>query len=130
VSSSGWTGRARLSCDDFEMSDEVVVVFSTFSTRDEAERIGEALVEQRLAACGNVIPTIHSFYFWEGKMQRESEALLLLKTTTPYVGQIAEFIKNEGTYDTPEVLAVKTAGGLETYLSWVAAEVGPAPGPA
>jgi periplasmic divalent cation tolerance protein len=120
----------RLSCDDFVMSDEVVVVFSTFSTRDEAERIGEALVERRLAACGNVIPTIHSFYFWEGKLQRESEAMLLLKTTASHVGQIAAFIQNEGTYDTPEVLAVKAAGGLETYLAWVAAEVGSAPDPA
>jgi len=112
------------------MNDEVVVVFSTFSTRDEAERVGEALVERRLAACGNVIPTIHSFYFWEGKLQRESEALLLLKTTASHVARIAEFIQSEGTYDTPEVLAVNASGGLDAYLAWVAREVGSAPDPA
>ncbi len=105
------------------MSDDVVLVFSTFSTRDEAERVGEALVEQRLAACGNVVPTIHSFYIWEGKLQRESEALLLLKTTASHVDRIAEFIQSEGSYDTPEVLAVTATGGLGAYLSWVAGEV-------
>lgn len=112
------------------MNDEVVVVFSTFGTRDEAERVGEALVEKRLAACGNVIPTIHSFYYWEGKLQRESEALLLLKTTASHVAEIAEFIRSEGSYDTPEVVAVRASDGLPAYLSWVAAEVGPESGPA
>lgn len=110
------------------MSDGVVMVFSTFSTRDEAERVGEALVERRLAACGNVVPTIHSFYFWEGKMQRESEALLLLKTTAGHVEEIAAFIKAEGSYDTPEVLALEVTGGLPEYLSWVAGQVGRGPG--
>ncbi len=106
------------------------MVFSTFATRDEAERVGENLVERRLAACGNVIPTIHSFYFWDGKLQRESEALLLLKTTAGHVAEISELIRSEGTYDTPEVLAVPASDGLPAYLQWVVAEVGSRSSPA
>lgn len=102
-------------------------MLATFSTRDEAERVGEALVEKRLAACGNVVPTIHSFYFWDGKLQRESEALLLLKTTPEHVAEIGAHIKTEGTHDTPEVISVPVQGGLPDYLSWVIKEVGPAP---
>ena len=104
-------------------------MFSTFSTRDEAERVGEALVERRVAACGNVIPTVHSFYFWDGKLQRESEAMLLLKTTSEHVAEIAEYIRTEGTYDTPEVLAVTARDGLPAYLQWVVGEVGSRSGP-
>jgi periplasmic divalent cation tolerance protein len=112
------------------VSDEVVIVFSTFSTRDEAERVGESLVERRLAACGSVIPSVHSFYRWDGKLQRESEALLLLKTTSVHVAEISEHIRTEGSYDTPEVLAVNARDGLPAYLRWVVDEVGSRTGPA
>lgn len=105
-----------------------MVVFSTFSTRDEAERVGESLVEKRLAACGNVIPTVHSFYFWQGRMHRESEALLLLKTTAEHVAAIGDFIRTEGSHDTPEVISVAVSSGLPDYLSWVVKEVGPEAG--
>ncbi|HEX6548527.1 MAG TPA: divalent-cation tolerance protein CutA [Candidatus Dormibacteraeota bacterium] len=100
-----------------------VLVIATFATRDEAERVGEALVEQRLAACGNVIPTIHSFYYWEGKLQRELEALLLLKSTRVHVAAIADYIQREGNAEMPEVVSVPVEGGLSGYLEWVAGQV-------
>ena len=110
------------------MPTEAVIIFATFQTRDEAERVGEALVERRLAACGNVIPSIHSFYFWEGRMQRESEAMLLLKTTADHVDEIGAFIRTEGSHDTPEVISVAVSSGLPDYLAWVVKEVGPEAG--
>lgn len=105
------------------MSTDAVIVFATFQTRDEAEQIGEAMVQKRLAACGSVIPTVHSFYYWEGKLHREHEALLLIKTSAEKVPEINEFIKAEGTYDTPEVLAVGVDGGLPSYIDWLLSEV-------
>lgn len=105
------------------MPTEAVIIFATFQTRDEAERVGEALVERRLAACGSVIPTVHSFYHWEGKLHREHEALLLIKTAAEKVPEINRFIQAEGTYDTPEVLAVTVEAGLPSYVDWVLSEV-------
>jgi periplasmic divalent cation tolerance protein len=102
-----------------------VLVFATFPTRDEAERVGEALVEDRLAACGNVIPAIHSFFFWDGKLQRELEALLLLKTTADHVDAIADRIRSDASAELPEVVALPVSGGLDGYLRWVAEQVDP-----
>ncbi len=107
------------------MSTDAVIVFATFQTRDEAEQVGEAMVERRLAACGSVIPTVHSFYHWEGKLHREHEALLMLKTTRAMVEQVQEFIRAEGSHKLPEVLAVGVDAGLPDYLAWLAGEVGP-----
>ena len=104
------------------MSTEAVIVFATFQTRDEAEQVGEAMVEQHLAACGSVIPTVHSFYHCEGKLHREHEALLLLKTTRARLPEVEDFIRREGTYKVPEILAVGVDGGLPEYLEWLVAE--------
>ena len=105
------------------MATEAVIIFATFQTRNEAEQVGEAMVEQRLAACGSVIPTVHSFYRWEGKLHREHEALLLLKTTRPHVEAVQDFIQREGTYKVPEVLAVAVDSGLPAYVEWLLGEV-------
>ncbi len=102
---------------------EAVIVFATFQTRDEAERVGETLVEQRLAACGSVVPTVHSFYYWEGKLHREHEALLLLKTAAEKVPEISRFIREEGSHRVPEVLSVSVSGGLPAYIDWLLSEV-------
>ena len=102
---------------------EAVIVFATFKTRDEAEQIGEALVERRLAACGSVVPTVHSFYYWEGKLHREHEALLLLKTAAEKVPEINAFIAAEGSHEMPEVLAVGVDSGLPAYIDWLLSEV-------
>ncbi len=105
-------------------STQAVIIFATFQTRDEAEQVGEAMVERHLAACGSVIPTVHSFYHWEGKLHREHEAMLLLKTTRARIEEVQEFIRSQGTHKVPEVLAVDVAAGLPDYLSWLAGEVG------
>ncbi len=71
------------------MPADQVLILATFGSRDEAERAGEKLVEQQLATDGAVIPTVHTFHFREGRMHRNHEALLLLKTT---FGQAAEVL--------------------------------------
>lgn len=88
-------------------------------TRDEAERLGEGLVEAGLAACGTVIPTVHSFFRWEGRMQREHEALLLIKTVFDRVEAAQAFLQEHHTYKVPEMLTIDIAGGYGPYLDWL-----------
>lgn len=88
------------------MGSEPFLVLATFGTRDEAERAGEKLVEMRLAETGAVIPTVHSFYFLEGRMHRNHEALLLLRTSAERVGEVKDFLRAEGPDTAPESLAV------------------------
>lgn len=96
------------------------LVLTTFGTRDEAERIGEALVEQRLAACGSVFPAIHSFFHWEGKLQREHESLLMLKTTGSRSSKLQAELQRLHPYENPEILEVPVTGGAPAYLAWLA----------
>lgn len=96
-----------------------VILFISAGSRDEAEHLGEGMVEERLAACGSVIPTVHSFYYWEGKMQREHEALLLLKTSSDKVEAIQAYLQEHHSYQLPELLQVDVTGGSSTYLEWL-----------
>jgi periplasmic divalent cation tolerance protein len=102
---------------------EVVLVLSTFGSRDEAERVGEHLVERHLAACGSVIPIVHSFFYWEGQLQREHESLLLLKTAAASSAKLQAELKRMHSYANPEILELPVSGGSPAYLSWVTAEV-------
>jgi periplasmic divalent cation tolerance protein len=100
-----------------------VLLLVTTADRAEAERLGEALVEKRMAACGSVIPMIHSFFRWEGRLQREHEAMLLLKTTREKSLAAQEELKLLHSYDNPEILEVSISGGSAQYLAWLAGEV-------
>lgn len=93
-------------------------------SRDEAERLGEGLVQENLAACGSVIPGVHSFYRWEGKLQREHEALLLVKTSAGRAEAAQEYIREHHGYELPEILQIDVATGSSAYLSWLLKEVG------
>lgn len=103
---------------------DAVLLLTSFSTRDEAERIGETLVERRLAARGSVIPVAHAFFRWEGRMQREHESLLLLKTTAARSAELQAELLRLHPYDNPEIIEIPITGGSGTYLSWLGSEVG------
>jgi periplasmic divalent cation tolerance protein len=104
-------------------SDRAVLLLISTGGRDEAERIGEGLVEGRLAACGSVIPTIHSFYYWEGRLQREHEALLLIKTSAAKSEAAQEYIRTHHSYQLPEIVQLDVTGGSQTYIEWLLEEV-------
>jgi periplasmic divalent cation tolerance protein len=103
--------------------DGAVIIFATFGSRDEAERTGEKLVEMRLAARGSVIPTLSSFYYREGRIFRDHEALLLLKTVAGKVNQVEEFIRAENPEEVTEFLVVSVERAMPAYLDWVLSEV-------
>ena len=102
-----------------------VLLLVTAADRAEAERLGEALVEKRMAACGSVIPMVHSFFHWDGRLQREHEALLLLKTTSDLSLAAQAELKVMHSYDNPEILEIPVSGGSGQYLAWLAGEVRP-----
>jgi len=100
----------------------VMMVYATARERVQAEEIGIALVNERLAACANVLDHVHSFYWWQGEMQQDSEALLILKTTADHVESLIARLKALHSYDVPCIEAVPVATGYAPYLDWVRSE--------
>ena len=96
---------------------EPVVVFCTFPDLDQARQIGAALVERQVAACVNLLPGVESIYRWEGKVERASEVLALIKTTR--YADLEAAIRELHPYDVPEILALPVVAGLAEYLNWL-----------
>lgn len=105
------------------MESNAVLILVTTGARDDAERLGEALVTERLAACCSVIPTVHSIYYWEGQLQREHEALLLVKTLESRAEAVQEYVLSHHEYELPELLQVTIDGGSSRYLDWLEKQV-------
>ncbi|HYA87360.1 MAG TPA: divalent-cation tolerance protein CutA [Nitrospirota bacterium] len=100
------------------MADEIIVLITTAS-RDEATRIGTALVNEHIAACVNILPQIRSLFFWEGKTQDESEALIIVKSRLSLLDRIIARVKELHSYTLPEVIAIPIIGGSPEYLHWL-----------
>ena len=100
------------------MVDDILVLI-TAPNADKARSIAEALVSEQLAACVNIIPAIESVYRWEGKVSRDSEALLIVKTTNDCYEALERRVKQLHSYTTPEVIAVKIERGSAEYLKWL-----------
>jgi periplasmic divalent cation tolerance protein len=100
-----------------------VLIMVTTGGRNDAERIGEALVVEHLAACCSVVPMIHSFYYWEGQLKREHEALLLIKTVESRAEAVLKYVRANHGYEIPEILKVPIEGGFPEYLKWLEEQV-------
>ena len=96
-----------------------VVVFVPASSPEEAARIGRALVDERLAACANLISSIASAYWWQGKVEEASEALIILKTRQDLLERLTERVEALHSYTVPEVIALPIVGGNPDYLRWI-----------
>jgi periplasmic divalent cation tolerance protein len=102
---------------------EHAVVMSTASSADEAQRIADALVERRLAACVNVLPGVRSTYRWKGAIERADEWLLVVKTRRERFEEVAAAIRELHSYEVPEVVMLELTGGDPRYLAWIDASV-------
>lgn len=96
-----------------------VVIFVTTSSTEEANEIGRVLVEERLAACANVLPGVFSRYWWKGQIEEAAEALLILKTREDLVGALAGRVRALHSYTVPEIIALPIVGGSPDYLAWI-----------
>ena len=104
----------------------IATVLMTTPDAEVAERIVRRLVEERLAACGNIVPGATSIYRWENRIERAAEAMVVLKTTGGLVDQLLERAAELHPYDVPELLVHEVAAGSEPYMEWVRDECGPA----
>ena len=98
-----------------------VVVLVTAGNAEEGRRIGRAMVEERLAACVNVVGPIRSIYRWEGAVEEADEHLLVMKVRAADVPALTARVRALHSYDVPEVVALPLTGGSEPYLAWLAA---------
>jgi periplasmic divalent cation tolerance protein len=104
-------------------SDAAILVLTTFPDEERARTAVEALVEQRVVACGTVIPGVTSVYRWQGTVETASEVQVILKTRADRAHDVQHAIAAQHPYDVPEILVLDVSGGSEAYLSWIAAEV-------
>lgn len=100
----------------------VMFVYATAGDVAEALRIGRALVEERLAACANVLDGVRSVYWWQGAVQEGGEAVLILKTTDDRLGALIDRVCALHSYDCPCIEALPVVGGNQGFLDWVASE--------
>ena len=101
---------------------DALLVFTTLPSADKAAELAKALIEERLAACANLLPAIRSIYRWQGKLQDENEVLVLLKTRAEHLERLKLRILELHPYEVPEVLAVPVEAGYQPYLDWLAGE--------
>jgi periplasmic divalent cation tolerance protein len=99
------------------------VVLVTVPRGGKAESMAESLVESRLAACVNVIPGAVSIYRWKGRVHRDAESLLVIKTTVAKFKPLERWIKAHHPYETPEVISLPVAAGSKAYLAWLSSSV-------
>jgi periplasmic divalent cation tolerance protein len=105
------------------MDNDVMLVLSTASSEKEAITIAQALVDQELAACVNIIPAIRSIYRWKGKIWNEVENMIFIKTTSAQLEDIKKTLKDLHSYELPEVLALKIDDGEKNVLNWIGSSV-------
>lgn len=101
---------------------DVSLVLTTVPDRETGARIVRALVDERLAACGNLVPGVTSIFRWEGAVQEEAEVLVLLKTRGGAVERLVRRVAELHPYEVPEVLSLPVGAGLPAYCGWVAEE--------
>lgn len=95
------------------------LVLTTTADLDQARRLGRALVEEHLAACATIVPSVESIYRWEGQIESSTEALLLLKTTVEQIEPLQERLHHLHSYQTPEFLVLPVESGSGRYIEWL-----------
>ncbi|MEA2993492.1 MAG: periplasmic divalent cation tolerance protein [Alphaproteobacteria bacterium] len=102
--------------------EHAVFVYTTYPSIVEAEQAGRALVEQRLAACVNILPGMVSLYRWEGAVERGEEVVMIIKTRASLAEDVRAAVKAGHSYTTPAILIVAIESVDQTYLAWLMAE--------
>ena len=103
---------------------DFVVVFITTEAGEEAQLISRVLLEQRKAACVNIVPAVSSLFWWQGTINSAQESLLMIKTRAALVDDIVQLVREIHSSDVPEIIILPITGGNQDYLDWVAGETG------
>ena len=102
-----------------EISSDAVIVYTTWPDADTATAAAEALVGQGLAACANILPAMTSVFIWEGKLRREQETAMILKTRKELADRLVAETRRHHPYDTPAILVLEVSGGFQPFLAWI-----------
>lgn len=95
------------------------MVISTFESKEEAMKLGSQMVEEKLAACCQIIPGIESIYMWKGEVRSSKEIILQVKTKGYLAEKVEKFLLSNHSYQTPEILKINIDDGNEKYLEWL-----------
>jgi periplasmic divalent cation tolerance protein len=106
-------------------SSEAIVVFMTAASREEAELLAQSLVSKRLAACVQILPEMHSVYWWQGQIENAREIPVLAKTVQANFAELEREVRSLHSYETPEIIALPITEGSSGYLEWLKETVGP-----
>jgi periplasmic divalent cation tolerance protein len=107
------------------MTGSPLLVLTTLGSLDDARRFVRTLVDDRLVACGTILPGARSIYRWRGAVRDEDEVVVLLKTMAARWDALREAVRRHHPYDVPELLALPASSWLDAYAGWVAEEVTP-----
>ncbi len=99
--------------------DTPILVYATFPSSDEAERIGGRLVDDGLAACVNILPGMVSIYVWQGQRQRDSECAMIIKSRAALADRIVETVRSLHPYDNPALVVLDITAGSPPFLDWI-----------
>lgn len=101
---------------------EFILILSTVPDPEKGEEIAKKLVEERLAGCVTVVPARSSFYWWEGKIEKETECILFIKTKSSLYKELERKLLSIHPYTVPEIIALPIVEGFERYLNWLREE--------
>lgn len=101
------------------MKNQFCLILSTAKDEQEAQKIIQNLLDEKWIACGNIVKDIQSLYFWQGKVQNDSEVLMILKTRQDLFQKISSKIKSLHSYDCPEIMALPVAAMNDDYQKWM-----------
>jgi periplasmic divalent cation tolerance protein len=104
------------------MKSEYIIVLITAPNEEDAAKIGRTLVEEKLAACANIIQSIRSIYRWQGRIEDEQETLVIAKTRNELFDRLKERVIALHPYSVPEIIALPIVAGSESYLNWIRQE--------
>ncbi|MDH5807161.1 MAG: divalent-cation tolerance protein CutA [Candidatus Methanomethylicaceae archaeon] len=96
-----------------------IVTFITVGNKDEARKIANKLIEEKLAACINIIDNVESIFLWKGKIEEAKEVLLIIKTKIDKIENLIKRVRELHSYEIPEIIWFELKGGLESYLNWI-----------
>jgi periplasmic divalent cation tolerance protein len=102
-----------------------VLAYVTVGSPEEAQRLARTIVEERLAACANILAGMHSIYWWEGTVGEADETVVVFKTRAERFEALAARVEALHSYECPCVVALPVSAGLPAYLDWIAAESTP-----
>jgi periplasmic divalent cation tolerance protein len=107
------------------MPDTYILILVTTSSKKEAEKISQALLNQKLIACANIVGPVSSHFHWDGKVEQAEEFLVLMKSRLDLFDAISEQVKALHSYEVPEIVALPIVAGSKTYLEWLGTSLQP-----